>query len=233
MTRLSEASGQYSRIMVLLLYFLNGLHHGLGSDHVMAITTLAGRGAGNREVTGLGLKFGLGHMGALVFLGGAALLMNLTIPASWESRAEAFGGGLLVLLGFWTFVEWLREVGYVHSHHHTHGRRPKGHVHYHFHLQGHHPHQHAHPHFSTALGALFALSGLRSLLLGAVPILQARSLFWALIYILIFGLGIVTSMAACGWLAGAAAQRQGHGQAVTLLVSLFSVALGAYWIWAS
>lgn len=219
--------------MILLFYFLNGLHHGLGADHLMAISTLAGRGASRREVSQLGLRFGLGHMGVLVFLGGLALIWNLSVPSSWESRAETVGGGLLVLLGLWTFTEWLREAGYIHSHQHQHQLRNAPHTHVHFHLGGDHPHQHIHPHFSTFLGGLFALSGLRSLLLSAVPILETRSLLWALAYILIFGLGIVVSMAVYGWVAGSALSGKGHRKWITLLLSALSVTLGVYWISAS
>lgn len=219
--------------MVLLLYFLNGLHHGLGTDHLMAVTTLARRGASPGEVTRLGLRFGLGHMSVLLLLGSLALLWNFTVPLVWESRAERLGGGLLILLGLWTLLEWLRDAGYIHSHQHQHALRDVAHTHFHMHLGGEHPHRHVHAHFSTVLGALFALSGLRSLLLSVLPILQTRSLAWALIYILFFGVGIVVAMSAYGWAAGLALRGWGQRHWITLAVGTLSLGLGVYWIAAS
>ena len=216
--------------MLLFLYLLNGIQHGLGNDHLIAITTLASHGGQSRDVSLLGLRFGLGHMAMLVVLGAVALLWNFTVPAAWESRAGVLGGALLILLGGWTFAEWFKDVGYVHSHPHQHRHRGQAHEHLHFHLKARHPHQHVHPHSSTLLGALFALSGLRTLLLGAVPILQTSSLFWALVYILLFGAGIVVSMTVYGWLAGLAFNRRRHRSWISLLLGASSVTLGAYWI---
>ena len=214
--------------MILFFYFLNGVHHGLGSDHLIAITTLVGRGGQLRETARLGLRFGIGHMGLLLVLGTVVLLGNVGVTVWWESKAEVFGGGLLVLLGAWTFTEWLKEIGYIHSHPHQHSGQE--HEHLHFHFKARHPHRHFHPHFSTLLGALFALSGLRFLLLGAVPILQSRSFFWAFIYVLLFGAGVVTSMSLYGWVAGSVLSRRPSRSWITLLLSASSVALGAYWI---
>lgn len=219
--------------MLGLLSFLNGLYHGLGSDHLMAITTLASRGGTRRQISLVGLRFGLGHMGILVLLSAAALMWNFSIPPSWESRAEAVGGGLLIALGLWTFTEWLKDVGYVHSHAHTHDGRQSSHSHLHFHLRGDHPHQHTHIHFSSLLGAFFAFSGLRALLMSAFPILSADSLHWALFYILAFGLGIVVSMTAFGLLLGSWLGRGLGRRWVSLVLSAASIGLGTYWIWSS
>ncbi|MFQ5930431.1 MAG: hypothetical protein ACE5MK_12095 [Acidobacteriota bacterium] len=219
--------------MLVILSFLNGIYHGLGADHLMAITALANRGGSRREVSLMGLRFGLGHMGILVLLGVAGLLWNFTASAAWESRAEMLGGGLLILLGLWTLLEWLKGVGYIHSHRHIHEHSDHTHSHLHFHFKAGHPNEHVHPHFSSLLGALFALSGLRSLLLSVFPILQARSMGWALLYILVFGTGIVISMTAYGLVAGSALSKARSRSGVTLLLSATSITLGVYWIWVS
>ncbi len=214
--------------MILFFCFLNGVQHGLGNDHLIAITTLVGRGGKLRESARLGLQFGIGHVGLLLVLGTSALLGNFGVTVWWESKANIFAGGLLILLGAWTFTEWLKEAGYIHSHPHQHSGQE--HEHLHFHFKARHPHRHVHPHFSTLLGALFALSGLRSLLLSAVPVLQSHSVFWALIYVLLFGAGGVTSMSLYGWMAGSALGRCPCQSWITLLLSASSVTLGTYWI---
>ena len=48
--------------------FILGFLHGLGSDHLMAITTLVSRGAKSKEALMVGLRFGLGHMATLVLM---------------------------------------------------------------------------------------------------------------------------------------------------------------------
>ena len=219
--------------MLVLISFLNGLYHGLGSDHLLAITALASRGNSRREIYLMGLRFGLGHMGLLVLLATGALIWNFTVSSLWEERAEMLGGSLLIILGFWTFTEWLKEVGYIHSHEHTHGEGQRRHSHFHFHWQGEHPADHVHPHFSSFLGALFALSGLRALLLSAFPLLQARSMAWALLYILVFGAGIVTSMSIYGLIIGSRLGNLLRRDGVTLLLSAASVSLGVFWVWSS
>lgn len=219
--------------MLVLISFLNGLYHGLGSDHLLAITALASRENSRREISLMGLRFGLGHMGLLVLLSTAALIWNFTVSSLWATRAEMLGGSLLIVLGFWTFTEWLKEVGYIHSHEHTHGEGKRRHSHFHFHWQGVHSADHVHPHFSPFLGALFALSGLRALLLSTVPLLQARSMAWALLYILVFGAGIVTSMSIYGLIIGSRLGSLLRRGGVTLLLSAASVSLGFFWVWSS
>ena len=219
--------------MWIILSFLNGLQHGLGSDHLLAITNLVNRGGGRRQVSLMGFRFGLGHMGILVMCGTGALIWNLTVSPQWESRAEILAGGVLILLGLWTFAEWLGQVGYIHSHSHSHGSGRWVHSHLHFHFKGKHRQEHTHPHVSSFLGALFALSGLRSLLLGIFPVLQGNSVTWAMLYILVFGLGIVISMTAYGLVASAVVGRPRSRRWVTCSLGVSSIAVGIYWIWTS
>ena len=200
---------------------------------MLAVSTLARKGARRADVTRLGLRFGMGHAGVLLVLCTLALIWNFSVSPAWESRAEILGGALLILLGAWTFLEWLREAGYIHSHQHTHAPGAAPHTHYHFHLRGDHPKKHTHPHTSTLLGALFALSGLRALLITAVPIVQSRSLWLILLYLGVFGLGIVLSMTVWGLLIGSALKGESSGHWVSLTLSLSSVALGIYWIGAA
>ncbi len=92
---------------------------------------------------------------------------------------------------------------------------------------------HTHPHASTLLGALFALSGLRALLITAVPIVQSESVWLILLYLGVFGLGIVVSMTVWGLAVGSALRGERSGHWVSLTLSLSSVALGIYWIGAA
>ncbi|MBI4444586.1 MAG: hypothetical protein HY645_01650 [Acidobacteria bacterium] len=218
--------------MFVIIAFFQGLHHGLGTDHLVALTTLANRGATRREISRAGLRFALGHSSALVFLVGAALLFSFAVPRSWETHAEVFGGVLLILLGAWTLLEVLLKRAYVHSHMHDHWLWRRRHEHQHLHFKNPHPGRHLHPHFTTVFGGLFALSGLRSLFLTSMPILNAHSVLGALLAVAFFGLGITASMSAYGWLAGSTLGKCRKGSVSVILGSL-SLMLGVYWIYIS
>ena len=205
----------------------------MGPDHIVAVSTLAGKGGSRGDAARLGLRFGIGHAGVLLILCTLSLTWNFSVSTVWEVRAEIFGGALLVLLGIWTLLEWLKEAGYIHSHQHTHSEADKPHDHYHFHWKGEHSKKHIHPHTSTIMGAVFALSGLRALLMTAVPILQSKSLWSILLYLGVFGLGIVLSMTIWGLILGLALQGRKSGHWVSLALSLSSLALGIYWIGSS
>lgn len=198
----------------------------------MAVGALASREKGLRQVVLVALRFGLGHMGLLLVLGSLALFKNVAIRPEWETSAEALGGAVLVVMGARIFQGWLKEIGYVHNHPHVHRWLwPRRHTHAHFHFKGRRGGRHIHPHTSTMLGGLFALSGLRSLLLGVVPVLETRSLPAALGTILLFGLGILFSMVAVGVLSGSTLLGGRRRPWISLLLALMSVGLGSYWVW--
>ena len=222
-----------------------GLLHGLGPDHLVAITALISRDPDPRRAALYGVRFGLGHMGTLTVFGLAGLVLKVAIPGTLERLGEVLGGVLLVMLGIMAAYEAL--LGHRHPHSHLEGT-PAGpqsvsHSHWHRHPFGAHPghgdeaqHARAHNHGPTALlvGGLFALSGLRSLLLMLPLTLAASTLSTMAGYILIFGLGIVLSMGVYGWLAAqaftAAARTHPALGAARTAAGLLSVAVGVYWV---
>ncbi|HEA64923.1 MAG TPA: hypothetical protein ENI02_02140 [Candidatus Aminicenantes bacterium] len=157
---------------LLWVMFILGFLHGLGSDHLMAMTTLVSRGAKSREALVVGLRFGLGHMATLVFIGSLGIILNFTIPPSLQKGSEILGGTLLVLLGGWTLYDSLKGKFYSHGHIHAHSEQ--NHQHPHFHLWGRHKASHLHLHLATFLGSAFALSGIGALLV-AIPVVLAES----------------------------------------------------------
>lgn len=186
---------------------------------------------------GLALKFAIGH--ALLLACGAALVLffGWQIPARVEQGGEFLGGCLLIALGL--AVGWMTMTArlYVHSHVHGHG----GHAHSHWHLhfgRGHGSHA---PTFHTVLpgvlGALFAVSGLRALIL-SLPLWNnpagAPPLGTLLFLVSIFALGILLSMSLFGIvLAHTLADRRMTGHVARFsagVTALGSLALGIYWI---
>ncbi len=216
---------------VLWVMFILGFFHALSSDHLMAITTLVSRGVKSKEVLLVGLRFGLGHMAALVLIGSLGIILNFTIPPSFQKGSEILGGTLLVLLGGWTLYDSLKGKFYLHRHFHAHSEQ--NHQHPHFHLWGRHKASHLHPHLATLLGSAFALSGIGALLV-AIPVVLAESVGKSVLYVLLFGTGIILSMSIYGLIMARFFRILLRNRllfkgslATTGLISIF---LGLYWI---
>lgn len=231
-------------MFILLALFAAGVLHGLGPDHLAAIAALVGRGAearpSRRQLAGVGLRFGLGHVATLMLLAGAAWALGRNLPEHWQRGLEQAGGIVLVFLGGWVLAELFRCGVSVHSHAHTHRHGVIEHEHEHPHLHfGSREHgAHAHPHLAWLVGGLTGFSGARSLL-AALPVVVAGSpdsgsAGTALARALAFGAGIVVSMAAAGWLASAVATRWARTPAYARLIvgatGVLSAAIGFYWL---
>ncbi len=224
-------------MLILLTMFVVGALHGLGPDHLAAIAALTGkdieRRAARRELAWLGVRFGVGHVSTLLLLAGIGWALGRGLPDSWQRGLEQAGAVVLIFLGGWLLAEVFRRRVVAHSHPHEHDHAPGAHEHWHLHVGSAAHSAHRHPHLATLVGGLMGFSGARSLLL-VVPVVLAESAGGALARIAAFGLGIVVSMAAAGWLAQALLSRLTRTPAYArLLVSCtgaLSAALGVYWL---
>lgn len=209
-----------------------GFLHGLGADHLMAIAALAvdGQRRDDRVIMRTAIGFAIGHAVVLGIGAGLALGLGLALPVAFEAGAERLGGLLLVALG--AIGVWGIATGRTFGHAHAEG---DGRYRWHFHvgLGAHHPHQHSR--VPTLLGAVFALSSLRALMLlepfGASAAALAVPLVLALV--VLFGLGILMSMSLFGVvLARILSFSAVHAlsRAATLAVAVASILLGLYWM---
>jgi nickel/cobalt exporter len=191
--------------MLLAIIFLAGVLHGLGPDHLAAITALtAGGGGGARRLLYFSTRFALGHAGVLAAAGLAAHFFRVSMPAGWEHGFETATGWLLILSGAALLLGLASGWLTVHSHPHAHGGG--AHRHFHAHLFGASRHRHAHGSLAATLGGLFALSGTRSLL-AVVPAALAETALISFLRIGAFSAGIVLGMLAYGLVAGRALGR--------------------------
>jgi len=219
-----------------------GFLHGLGVDHLMAIAALSLATplgpARYARALGLAVKFAVGHALLLALGAGLVLFFGWQIPARFEQGGELVGGCLLIALGL--IVGWLTLSGrlYVHSHAHDNGHKTHGHWHLHLARWGRHSHHPAlHTVMPGVLGAVFAMSGLRALML-SLPLWSApgdtQHLGALLFLVTIFALGILMSMSLFGIvLAHTLADRRmtGHVARVSAAATaLGSLTLGIYWI---
>ena len=199
-----------------------GFVHGLGGDHLMAIAAMAvnGRGTGSdARVVRTAMGFALGHAAVLAIGASIAVLFGLVVPAVVESGAENLGGALLIALG--GFGLWSVASGRAFSHVHA---EPVGRLSWHIHISPDARHPHGHSSVPTLMGAVFAVSSLRMLMLlqpfGASA--QALALPTLLLLIILFGvvLARVLKIAAI----------EAVGKSSAVVVALASMALGVYWI---
>lgn len=202
--------------------FGQGLLHGVGPDHCLAIGALASRG-GLRRAVSVSVRFGLGHTAVLGALATAAVVAEVAIPARWESGLEVVGGVSLLALGCWTLLGG--PAGGTAHHHgdgvtHTHGEYGHG--------------ASVAPVRSGRVplvaGALFGLSGVRGLVL-ALPLMAQRSPVVLVAGVVLFGLGVLLSMVVVGYVTqrvAAAAHVVERG--LRVLVGFGSVACGAWWV---
>jgi nickel/cobalt exporter len=218
-----------------------GFLHGLGADHLMAIAALSLATplgpARYARAFGLALRFAVGHAVLLALGAGLVLFFGWQIPVRFEQGGEFIGGCLLIALGL--AVGWLTLSGrlYVHAHAHDAGDE-RAHSHWHLHLGRLHSHRPSiHTVLPGVLGAVFAVSGLRALIL-SLPLWNTPggpSHFWSLLFLVtIFALGILISMSLFGIvLAHTLADRRMTGRVARLsaaATALGSLALGVYWI---
>ena len=189
--------------MLLALIFFAGLLHGLGPDHLAAITALSAVGGGPRRLVFFSTRFALGHAVVIAAAGLVAHFGRDLLPERWEVCLDVAAGSLLVAAGVAMMVALMlgKIRVHAHSHEHEHGTTPHHHFHLHFFSQA--SHRHGHGRIAAALGALFALGGVRGLL-AVVPIAVSQTLAISTLRVAAFTLGIVVAMVGYGLIAGPA-----------------------------
>jgi hypothetical protein len=218
----------------LLLGFL----HGLGGDHLMAIAALAVDGRSDRghaRIIRTAVGFAFGHALVLGIGATVAVVFGVVVPATVSAGAERVGGLILILLG--AVGLWGVASGRAYGHIHTEN---DGRSRWHVHLGGpttHPRHGHAHSALPTAMGAVFAVSSLRALMLLEPFGARASTLALPIVLLLValFGLGILLSMSLFGVVFARALSMRAVsllGRSAAGLVAVASILLGLYWMLA-
>lgn len=200
----------------VVLGFALGLRHATDADHLAAISTLLGGRGVRGAITTAGL-WGLGHSATFWGLGLAIVASGVRLPASYERGFDLLVAAMLVGLGGWQI--WRLRRG-------SHGEPA-----------------HGPEHASAAgdsrggtgrwrpmlVGVIHGLAGSAGVALVALMTLPTR--LGALLYLLLFGLGVVAGMmlltALMSWpLAWSARRSGGLHRGVQLVVSVASVGTG-------
>jgi ABC-type nickel/cobalt efflux system permease component RcnA len=191
-------------ITVIFLGFLLGLKHATDADHVVAVTTIVNEYKNAFQGVWIGASWGLGHTTPLLIIGIVILIFKNIVLDFYEDVAHYFEFGvgvMLVLLGIQVY--WNLRKGRLHVHQHSHD----GDQHMHIHAthdskdssdvdKSHSMFNPGKPFFrmkSFVIGFIHGIAGSAAVMLVLLPTIE--SFFVGLIYLLLFGVGTVVSMA--------------------------------------
>ena len=88
-----------SGLAILMIGFLLGMRHATDPDHVIAVSTIVSRERSIVKAGLIGVLWGCGHTVTIVIVGAAIIVFGLTIPARIGLTMEFSVGLMLVLLG--------------------------------------------------------------------------------------------------------------------------------------
>jgi len=180
-------------ISLLFLGFLLGMRHALESDHVAAVASLASRSPSVGDSLRQGAVWGAGHTLALLLFGSLVLVLDAIIPEVLAQRLEFMVGLMLILLGIDVLRrlrgEWI-PVGVrdaddsLFRYHHPTGclYRQRDTTRGGFPLR------------ALLVGVMHGMAGSAALILLTLQSVQSPQA--GLVYILLFGVGSITGMAA-------------------------------------
>jgi len=204
-----------SLLSIIALGFFLGMRHATDPDHVIAVTTIVSRQRSIRHAALIGALWGLGHTLTILLVGSAIILFGVVIPPRLGLTMEFSVGLMLILLGILNLsgiMHWITETvtplqSGGHSHPHGHGDFVHTHAH------GHGPEKHGHSEEATpvgwmdrtfgrlglyqivrplAVGIVHGLAGSAAVALLVLTTIRVPS--WAVVYLLVFGIGTVAGM---------------------------------------
>ena len=212
-------------MLVLVMIFLAGVVHGLGPDHLAAITAFSAVvGRDFQRITFFALRFAGGHVVVITGAALAAHVGRMALPEAWERRFDLTAAWLLIFTGLALLATLVSRRVALHVHEHQHDGIGC-HQHFHAHIGTVEEHKHAHGKLAVLVGALFALGGLRSLLL-IVPVAISSTMGVAVLRIAAFAIGIAIAMLAYGLLAGRVLSHE-TGKARSVRGQLWAVRLAS------
>jgi|WetSurMetagenome_2_1015567.scaffolds.fasta_scaffold05792_8 ABC-type nickel/cobalt efflux system permease component RcnA len=191
-----------SIIFILLTGLGLGLAHSLDPDHVVAVSTLLCNNKSLRKSITSATVWGIGHSVVLFIIGLLVLTLSVVIPQSVLRLSDAAVGVLLIILGAIVLRPLIaerihpRKIIHEHTHSHTHSYP---HTYSRDHENDNH-HGHTHLHKSAITGALQGVGGSAALML--VTLSTVSSIEIGLVFILLFGVGVILGMMGIACLVG-------------------------------
>jgi sulfite exporter TauE/SafE len=222
---------ELSFLSVLTLGFVLGIKHAIEPDHVIAVSTIASQSKKLIRSSIAGVFWGIGHTATLFIVGTILILMKGEIPEKWAMSLEFLVGIMLVYLGLATIFSFKN----IHKHEHINNNSPHIHIHSH-NNDGYHEHSKFRSFSygkSMFIGLIHGLAGS-----GAMVVLtmsSVNSVWEAIVYILIFGLGTVTGMLFFTTLIGIpfvySAKKISLNKTLTQVTGAISTVFGIYYMY--
>lgn len=188
---------------------LLGFIHALEIDHMMAVTAFVSRKPTLATAFRFGLRWGIGHSLAVFVAGAILLATGLRWAAGMEAVLEGAVGVALVGVGIWS----LRTARNLHRHH---------------------PGEHrSHARAVASLGVMHGLAGTTAVV-ALLPVTLLPSGL-GLAYLVCFGVGVTSGMAAFALVAAAAMQRVAAGapaavERIARWAGAGSIVVGLWWL---
>lgn len=207
-----------SGLTILAIGFVLGTRHASDPDHVIAVSTIVSRERSIVKAGLIGVLWGIGHTLTILAVGAAIILLGLAIPTRVGLTMEFCVGLMLILLGVLNLsgaTKWISEkfspahppVTGDHAHIHEHGAKLHFHWHSHAPQREHHAASLAPPRWlERSFAGLDLYQALRPLFVGIVHGLAGsaavallvlstiREPKWAVLYLLVFGIGTIAGM---------------------------------------
>jgi hypothetical protein len=207
-----------SGLGILAIGFILGMRHATDPDHVIAVSTIVSRERSIVKAGLIGILWGVGHTLTILVVGAGIILFDLAIPTRVGLTMEFSVGLMLILLGVLNLtgaMAWITEkfspahpqVTGSHAHVHEHGSQLHLHWHSHSPENEHHGESLTPPKwFGSWSSSLGTFHTLRPLFVGLVHGLAGsaavallvlstiREPKWAVLYLLIFGVGTIAGM---------------------------------------
>jgi ABC-type nickel/cobalt efflux system permease component RcnA len=207
-----------SFLSILAVGFFLGMRHATDPDHVIAVTTIVSNQRSSMRAALIGAFWGVGHTLTIFLVGAGIILFNLVIPVRVGLSMELSVAVMLIVLGLMNVAGFLRSMPagsiqhhaaekVIHSHPHSHGD------YIHSHQHSHPPEAHPHPPDQTplawldrvlgriglyqyfrpfAVGVVHGLAG--SAAVALLVLTTIRNFYWAIVYLLVFGVGTIAGM---------------------------------------
>lgn len=226
-----------SSLSIVGVGFALGLLHAFDADHVMAVSALSSRKPGFWRTLRFSANWAFGHSGVLILAGLLLFGLGQEIPVVLQSFAEASVGVLLIGLGLMCFWRFRQQRLRLNTHTHTFGDSEV--VHTHWHLEDHAQRDAGEnakqdTHAPVMVGMLHGLAG-SAPALALVPAVAQGQLSLAILYLVLFSVGVMLSMLVFGSGLGSLQQYLQHKHVRLFMFSRYLIAttailLGGFWL---
>ena len=190
-----------------------GLLHALDVDHLLAVAGMSGLHPSDwRRSAGFSLRWSVGHGSSVLFLGSLVFVFGMSVPRQFSHFAELLVGVMLLVIGLLLLIDWRKQKQFKISH-----------------IEGPCNVLHQHRQGTVLVGLIHGTAGTAPLLL-LMPITQSATPFTAMMFLVLFSVGVLLSMLLFGSLLGKffsklIRQHQQSLQHVRLLISVITISL--------